>query len=92
MIGVAPGFQLPGPELGEDGADERLACRRVGLGPLHEFVAAGGLEGPKGLPPILLRVVAEIGDHRAARSDRDSRMRCISMLPEDTVEACEYRQ
>ena len=28
----------------------------------------------------------------AASRARDSRIRCISMLPDDTVEACEYRQ
>ena len=42
---------------------------------------------------ILFGIVAEIQDHFApANRARDSRMRCISMLPDDTVEACEYRQ
>ena len=54
------------------------------------------LEGPKGFAPIFFGVVAEVENHlghlAAARSVRDSRMRCISMLPDATVEAWEYFQ
>jgi hypothetical protein len=56
---------------------------------LHEKIAAGGLECAKGLAAIFVRFVAEVDDHRAANRARDNRMRCISMLPDETVDACE---
>ncbi len=79
--------RAPGPT-----SDSRIVG--FGLGLLHQLVAAGRLERPQRLAAVLVGVVAEVEDHRlaAASSARDSRMRCISMLPEDTVEACEYFQ
>jgi hypothetical protein len=42
------------------------------------------------LSAIFFGVVAEVKYHFAPASNaRDSRMRCISMLPDDTVDACE---
>jgi hypothetical protein len=87
-IGVGPGVELPCAELVQHRTGQRLPQVRFGFGLLHQLVATGGLEGPKGLPAILFGVVAEIQNHFApASSARDSRMRCISMLPDDTVEA-----
>ena len=92
-VGVGAGVELPRAELGQRWARQRLAEVRFGFGLLHQLVATGGLERPERLPAIFFGVVAEIEDHLAAANRaRDSRMRCISMLPDDTVEACEYRQ
>ncbi len=91
-VGVGAGIELPCAELGKHWTRQRLADVGFGLGLLHQLVAACGLERPKRLSAILFGVLAEIENHLAASRARDSRMRCISMLPDDTVEACEYRQ
>src|SRR3982074_1349914 len=83
---------MPGAQPGHDWPGQRLAEVRFDLSLLHQLVAACGLERPKRLSAILFGVVAEIENHFAASRARDSRMRCMSMLPDDTADACEYRQ
>ena len=46
-------------------------------------------ERAKGFAPILFGFVAKVEDHDTANKARDSSMRCTSMLPDATVEACE---
>ena len=66
-----------------------LAPQRFGVGGDQQVVAAGGLQCAAGLASVFGCLIGEFEDHDAASIARDSRIRCISMLPEDTVEACE---
>ena len=95
-VRVGAGVELPGPELVQHRTGECLAGVGLRFGLLHQLVAADRLERPKRLSAVLFGVLAEIEDHpahfAAASMARDSRIRCISILPEETVEACEYRQ
>ena len=79
-------------ELRQYRRDEALAAQRVGLGALHELIAAGGLDRARRDAPEFEGFVAELGVHDASRSARANRIRCISMLPDANVEACEWRQ
>ena len=55
-VGVGAGVELPGAELVQHRAHERVADVGLGFGLLDQLVAAGGLEGPKRLPPVLFGV------------------------------------
>jgi hypothetical protein len=64
----------------------------IPLGLLDQLISARCLYSPESLPSVLRGLVAQLDVHTAVNIDRDSRIRCISILPEVTVEACEYRQ
>lgn len=85
LVGAGRGIEVPGAQLGQDGVDQVLALLGIALTALDQLVAARRLEGARGLAPVLLGLVAQVGDHDAARRTRDKRMRCISMLPEEMV-------
>ena len=93
LVGIGARVELPRAELAQHRVRQRLPQVRFGLGLLHQLVATGGFERPKRLAAILFGLVAEVENHlahlAAANRARDSRMRCISMLPDDTVAACE---
>ena len=91
-IGVGADVELPRTQPVEDRGDERFPGVGLGFGLLEQLVAAGRLERAKGLAPKLFGFVAQVEDHDAANRARDSSMRCTSMLPDATVDACEYRQ
>ncbi len=88
-IGVGAGVELPRTQPVQDRGDERFPGVGLGFGLLEQLVAAGGLERAKGLAPELFGFVAQVEDHEAANRALDSSMRCTSMLPDATVDACE---
>ena len=70
-----------------------LAATGLLLGQLHQPVPSGRRQGPERLPAVLGRLLAQVDVHDALAGprsmDRARRIRCTSMLPEATVEACE---
>ena len=80
------------PELEALGEHLDLRRRDDPLSLLHKLVTAGRFPRRASLPPVLGGFLAELDVHAVASSARDSRIRCISMLPEATVDAWEYRQ
>ncbi len=95
-VGIGTGFQLEGAQAVKDRRDEAGPGIRFGVGLDQQLITPCALESLESLAAEFFGVVAEIEDHRChafpASIVRDNRMRCISMLPEDTVDACEYRQ
>ena len=73
----------------QDRRYERFPGVALGLGLLEQLVAAGVLERPKSLASILFGFAAQVQNHDAANRARDSSIRCTSMLPDATVDACE---
>ena len=89
-VGIRTGVEFPGAEAGEHGSHQGFPCTGRFFGLQNELVTAGGVEGLPGLPTVFQCVIAEFEDHdRPANIARDNRIRCISMLPDDTVDACE---
>src|SRR5690606_24802381 len=92
FVGVPARLEIPCAQICEDPVGHVVPVVRIALDASGELVATRSFQRPVGGATELGGLVGQVDVHDAARSARANRILCISMLPDATVAAWEYRQ